>query len=111
MATRKTKSKKGFYFYLLMILVFSISIYVFNLQKVKSLYNVKNSKEEDLRKQLNEYNRVLVAYQQMSSEERIVKFATDSLGLIKSDSEFDKLIMNDYELKELLEKAGDKYDF
>lgn len=53
---------------------------------------------------------LLVEVQKLSSEDRIVKIAQDSLGLIRSSEDFDKIAIEEYQLKQIEKIINSKYD-
>ena len=84
--------------------------YIYTLEKVKSLSMEKIRKEEELIGKREQLEAQLVEIQQLSSEERIVDIAVDSIGLIRSLKPFETIPVNSMRVKQIKEIIERKYE-
>lgn len=84
--------------------------YVVLVGEIKSLNRQKLSKEELLTEKLNKVRESEVEVQRLSSEIRVVEYAKDSLGLVRSTAPFEVLSVNEAQIKQIEKIINSKYD-
>ncbi|MFC2134517.1 hypothetical protein ACFLTH_07865 [Bacteroidota bacterium] len=107
------KSKNSFSKHLIVIAgltAFSLFSYIYILEEVKAHSRIRIRKEEELVGKRDKLEAKLVEVQQLSSEERIVKIAEDSLGLIRSLKPFEVISVNESQVKQIKEIVDKNYE-
>lgn len=84
--------------------------YIYVMQGVKTLSTQKVRKEEELIGKRDQLEVRLVEAQQLSSEERIVKIVSDSLGLERSLKPYEVLNVSRSQIKQIEEIIEKKYE-
>ena len=88
----------------------SLFIYVLMTQEIKSLNKETIQKQEILLEKINKVNQKIVAVQQLSSEDRIINLAKESLGLIRKGEEFDRIRVDKYKSEQIEKIVNEKYE-
>ncbi|MGD8778766.1 MAG: septum formation initiator family protein [Ignavibacteria bacterium] len=89
--------------------VLGLFIYVMINHEIKLMNRIKANKEELLAQKNNKIRRYKVEVQKLSSEERIVKIAKDSLGLVRSDEIFENLFVDNKKIEQIEKLVNEKY--
>ena len=107
------KRKNSFSKHLIIIAgltAFFLFSYIYILEEVKANSRMKIRKEEELIGKKDKLEAKLVEVQQLSSEERIVKIAEESLGLIRSLKPFEIISINENQVKQIKKIVDKKYE-
>jgi cell division protein FtsL len=107
------KKKNSFIPMLLMtslVLIFSIFIYLFSVNEIKAMNKDKNILVEKLTQVSNKLETRIVEVQRLSSENRIVKIAKDSLGLIRSTKPYKTIYIDNDQIKQVNRIVNSKYE-
>ena len=96
------------------ILVVTVSLisftYVVTLSEIKRINKEKIYKQQVLNERKNRIEAKVVEIQKLTSEDRIVKFAKDSLGMIRPSENLDAIQVSKEQLKQIEKLVNDKYD-
>lgn len=85
-------------------------IYVASVTEIKRMNKEKIVKKELLNEKMNRLEAKIVDVQKLTSEERIVKFAQDSLGLIRPTENLDSIIISKDQADQIEKMLKEKYD-
>lgn len=98
--------------FLFVSLILSVAavIYVYLVAENKVLINEKVQKEEILYTKNNILAETLVEIQIYSSEERIVEYAKNNLGLVRDSEVFDKIIVDKKQVNSIVNLVNGKYE-
>ena len=95
-----------FFFGFAVIVLF---VYVFLLTEIKSMTKSKSLKQEELIDKKNKIEMNRVELQKLTSEERIVSFAQDSLSMFRPGTEIDSVTVNKQQLMYIINKLNERY--
>ena len=85
-------------------------IYVAVITEIKNMNRDKINKMEKLNDQKNRIEMEMVEIQKLTAEDRIVKFAQDSLGMIRPKENLDSLIVSKDQINQIKKLVNEKYD-
>lgn len=85
-------------------------IYVAVITEIKNMNKDKINKIEKLNDKLNQIELANVEVQRLTAEERIVKIAQDSLGLVRPEENFEVLQVSKDQIKQIEKFVNEKYD-
>ena len=85
-------------------------IYVASVTEIKRMNKEKIIKKDLLNEKMNRLEAKIVDVQKLTSEERIVKFAQDSLGLIRPTENPDSIIISKDQADQIEKILKEKYD-
>ena len=85
-------------------------IYVAVITEIKNMNRDKINKMEKLNDQKNRIEMEMVEIQKLTAEDRIVKFAQDSLGMIRPKENLDSLIVSKDQINQIEKLVNEKYD-
>ncbi len=107
--------KKDKFFYevlvvLLLTIVSAVFIHLYILTEIKSMAKEKVRLEEQLVTAQNKIERSIVELQRYSSEARIVEIAKKELGLIRSTKPFQRIVIEEDEVKKIERIVNSKYE-
>ncbi|MFA3782805.1 hypothetical protein ABRY23_07050 [Melioribacteraceae bacterium 4301-Me] len=89
---------------------FILFVYVMVFSEIKKLNLKKLKLAEQLSERKNKIELMKVDVQKLSTEERIVKIAEDSLGLIRATEQFEVLYLNSNLVKQIQRVVNQKYE-
>jgi hypothetical protein len=92
------------------ILTGALLIYVFLLEEVKTLSKLKADRLAVLEEKNNKIEQNIVSIQMLSSKERIMKIASDSLYMVVINPNEDTLVISRSEIEDLERRIDRKYD-
>jgi hypothetical protein len=95
---------------LIIIAAVILFVYVASVTEIKSMNKEKIIKLELLNEKMNRLETKLVDVQKLTSEERIVKFAQDTLGLIRPTENLDSIIISKDQADQIEKMLKEKYD-
>lgn len=95
---------------LIVITAVILFVHVASVTEIKSMNKEKIIKLELLNEKMNRLETKLVDVQKLTSEERIVKFAQDSLGLIRPTENLDSIIISKDQADQIEKMLKEKYD-
>ncbi len=84
--------------------------YVVTLTEIKRINKEKIYKRQLLNERKNRIEAKVVEIQKLTSEDRIVKFAQDSLGMIRLGDNLDAIQASIEQIKQIEKLVNDKYD-
>jgi len=84
--------------------------YVVTLTEIKRINKEKIYKQQVLNERRNRIEAKAVEIQKLTSEDRIVKFAQDSLGMIRPGGNLDAIQVSKEQIKQIEKLVNDKYD-
>jgi cell division protein FtsL len=93
----------------LVVLIFSIFIYLFSVSEIKAMNKQKNLLVERLNERTNKLETRTVEVQRLSSENRIVKMAKE-LGLIRSTKQYEILYIDSDQINQVNRIVNSKYE-
>jgi cell division protein FtsL len=94
----------------LIVLIFSIFIYLFSISEIKAMNKEKNLIVEKLTERTNKLETKIVEIQRLSSENRIVKIAKESLGLIRSTKQYEIIYIDIDQINQVNRIVNSKYE-
>lgn len=94
----------------LVVLIFSIFIYLFSVNEIKAMNKEKNSLVETLTERTNKLGTRIVEVQRLSSENRIVKIAKEELGLIRSTKQYEIIYIDSDQINQVNRIVNSKYE-
>ncbi len=109
MKKQKSSFFKAFLFTALPVVI-GLFIYVMINHEIKLMNRIKDNKEELLAQKNNKIRNYRVEVQKLSSEERIVSIARDSLGLVRGNEIFENLFVSNKKIDQIEKLVNDKYD-
>ena len=86
-------------------------IYVASVTEIKRMNKEKIIKKDLLNEKMNRLEAKIVDFQKLTSEERIVKYAQDSLGLIRPTENLDSIIISKDQADQIEKMLKEKYDY
>lgn len=84
--------------------------YVVTLTEIKRINKEKIYKQQVLNERKNRIEAKVVEIQKLTSEDRIVKFAQDSLGMVRPNDNLDAIQVSKEQIKQIEKLVSDKYD-
>ncbi len=87
-----------------------LSLYVFIHEENRAMLNDKIAKEEILHERRNKLEEKQVEVQKLTSEERIIKLASEKLGMIRIHEVVDTIFVNKNEIKQTENIIVGKYE-
>ncbi|MCF8241092.1 MAG: hypothetical protein K9J16_06880 [Melioribacteraceae bacterium] len=106
--------EKGTFFRKLVVSTFLLAltlfVYVFTLQEIKTLNKNREKKLELLKSKQSAIEQRKIEIQKLSAEDRIVKIASDSLGLVRSLKPFDVINVDRRKIEQIKRILEDKYE-
>ncbi len=85
-------------------------LYVAVITEIKNMNKDKINKIEKLNEKMNQIELSNVEVQRLTSEERIVKLAQDTLGLIRPKENLEVLHVSKEQIKQIEKLVNEKYD-
>jgi cell division protein FtsL len=107
------KKESNFYRHLytfLMILAAMVVSYAYLLENIKSMNKQLNYKQEELSAKEDKLKEKQVIYQQLISEERITKIASQELGLTRSDEPLDAIEIDKDKIERIKKIIENRYE-
>ncbi len=105
----KVSSLKNFIVIIAAIALFLFTYVVLNAE-IKRLSREKIIKQDMLSERLNRIEMKMVDVQKFTSEERIVKIALDSLGLVRPNENLEVILVSKEQIKQIEKLLNEKYD-
>ncbi|MFC2083881.1 hypothetical protein ACFLS9_02390 [Bacteroidota bacterium] len=96
--------------YIFVLIVFASFVHLILVNEIKSLRRQKASLEIKSNERINLVETNIVEVQKLSSEDRIVKIATDELGLEKYSESYEVMYINLEEIKQIEKNILSKYE-
>lgn len=84
--------------------------YVVVRSEIKRIARDKITKQEMLNERLNRIETMMVEIQKLTAEDRIVKIAVDSLGLIRPVENLELISVSKDQIKQIEKLLNEKYD-
>lgn len=84
--------------------------YVVVLTEIKRFNREKITRQEMLNEKLNRIEMKMVEIQKLTAEDRIVKIAQDSLGLIRPEENLEIITVSKEQIKQIEKIINEKYD-
>jgi cell division protein FtsB len=88
----------------------SIFIYVAILNEIKSLNKDRLNKTEVLAEKQNRIETLIVEIQKLTAEDRIVKFASDSLKMSRPKEILESIFVSKNQIRQIEKILKEKYD-
>lgn len=85
-------------------------IYVAVITEIKNMNKDKINKIEKMNEKMNQIELANVEVQRLTAEERIVKIAHDSLGLVRPNENFEVLQISKEQINQVEKFVNEKYD-
>jgi phosphopantetheine adenylyltransferase len=108
MSVKGTKLSR--FIFVVVVFAFFLFGYVVLLSEIKRMNREKISKQEALNERINRVEVKMVDIQKLTSENRIVKLAQDSLGLVRQDENLDSIIISKELINQIQKMINEKYD-
>lgn len=108
--SKKNNSFVSELLFFLIVFVGALFIYLFTLNEIRILSKSKDGLENLLSQKINDTEQLIVSVQRLSSEDRIVKIASDSLGLVRSNKVYEKLYIDENQIKRVERIVTSKYE-
>lgn len=105
----KGSSLKNFIIIVAAIALILLS-YVVVRSEIKRIARDKITKQEMLNERLNRIEMMMVEIQKLTAEDRIVKIAVDSLGLIRPVENLELISVSKDQIKQIEKLLNEKYD-
>lgn len=98
--------------FILFILLIAVGLFaqLYTANSIRSLTKIKRDLENTLLLEKDRMEDEVVELQKLQSEERIRKYAKENLGLIKAEKPFEKIFINNYRAKKIVQIVEKKYD-
>jgi hypothetical protein len=93
-----------------MILAAMVVSYAYLLENIKSMNKQLNYKQEELSAKEDKLKEKQVIYQQLISEERITKIASQELGLTRSDEPLDAIEIDKDKIERIKKIIENRYE-
>ena len=106
---KKGSSLKNFILGVTLIALVMLS-HVILITEIKRFNREKITKREMLNEKLNQEKAKFVDVQKLSSEDRIVKLAQDSLSLIRPTENLEIIVVPKDQIKQIEKLVNEKYD-
>jgi cell division protein FtsL len=84
--------------------------YVASITEIKRMKKEKITKQELLNERRNRLDDKSVDIQKLTAEDRIVKFAQDSLGLVRPVENLETIFISKEQIKQIEKLLNEKYD-
>lgn len=110
MNMKKNKSFIGTLSFFLSVLVGSLFVYLFTLNEIKLLNKEKDNLESLLSQKINKKEMLIVELQRISSEDRIVKIASESIGLVRSQEVYKTIYLDEKQVQRVTNIVNGKYE-
>ncbi|MBN1299737.1 MAG: hypothetical protein JW995_00850 [Melioribacteraceae bacterium] len=94
----------------LMIFIGSLFVYLFSLNEIKRFNKEIDTLQSLLREKINQKELYTVEVQRLMSEDRIVKIASDSLGLVRSGTIYKSIFVDEAQLARVNEIVNRRYE-
>ncbi|PKL89236.1 MAG: hypothetical protein CVV23_06195 [Ignavibacteriae bacterium HGW-Ignavibacteriae-2] len=107
---KKKKSFIGGLIFSLSVLVGTLFIYLFTLNEIKMLNKEKDNLETLLSQKISKREMLIVELQRISSEDKIVKIATESIGLKRSQEVYKKIYLDEKLVERVVNIVNKKYE-
>lgn len=104
------KSSTIRFLFIVFALAFLIFLHVATVNEIKNMKREKINKTELLNEKMNRIEMSTVEIQKLSSEERIIKIAKDSLGMLSPVENLKTIHVDKYQIKQLEKMLQEKYD-
>lgn len=91
-------------------MAFLLFMYVAVITEIKNMNKDKINKIEKLNEKMNQVELENVEIQRLTAEERIVKIAQDSLGLIRPKENLEVLQVSKEQIEQIKKLVNEKYD-
>ena len=105
---------KGFSLKNFIVIVATVALillsYVVVRSEIKRITRDKITKQEMLNERLNRIEMMMVEIQKLTAEDRIVKIAVDSLGLIRPVENLELISVSKDQIKQIEKLLNEKYD-
>lgn len=88
----------------------ALFIYVASLTEIKNMNRERLNKNESLAEKKNRIQSLFVEIQKLSAEDRIVKFAIDSLGMQRPFENLESIIVSKEQINQVEKITNGKYD-
>lgn len=108
--SRKNNSFVSELLFFLIVFVGALFIYLFTLNEIRILSKSKDNMEELLTQKINDAEQLIVSVQRLSSEDRIVRIAMDSMGLVRSPKNYEKLFIDENQIERVERIVNSKYE-
>ncbi|MCX7876635.1 MAG: cell division protein FtsL [Melioribacteraceae bacterium] len=95
---------------IIVVIAFSVFIYVFLISEIKRMNREKIIKQEILTERINKLEMYLVEVQKLTSESRIVSLAQDSLGLSRPEKNIEIISVSKNQIIQVENFIKGKYD-
>lgn len=105
-----TGTKLSRFIYVVVAFAFFLFSYVVLLSEIKRINRDKISRQEALNERINRVEAKMVEIQKLTSENRIVKLAQDSLGLIRPNENLETITVSKEQLNQIQKLINEKYD-
>jgi len=105
----KASSLTNFIFIIFLIAMF-LFVYVAVLNEIKNMSKEKINKIESLSEKQNRVQMKTVEIQKLTSEDRIVSLAKDSIGLMRPLENLDIIYVSPVQIKRIENFVKEKYD-
>ncbi|MGK9368137.1 septum formation initiator family protein [Melioribacter sp. Ez-97] len=98
------------FIFIVFVFAFLIFLHVATVNEIKNMTREKITKTELLNEKLNRIEMNTVEIQKLSSEERIVKIAKDTLGMLSPIENLNTIRVDKYQIEQLEKILQEKYD-
>ena len=88
----------------------ALFVYVAVVTEIKNMNKDRLNKIEKLNEEHNRVEAKMVEIQKLTAEDRIVKIARDSLGLIRPKENLETIQVSKEQIKEIEKLVNEKYD-
>ena len=107
---KKNNTFVGELFFFMILLIGSLFIYLFALSEIKVLSKEKDNLENLVSQKTNDKEQLLAELQILSSEDRIVRIAADSIGLVRSSKIYESIYVDELIIDRVGKIVEDKYE-
>jgi len=91
-------------------IAFILFLYVAVITEIKNMNRERLTKIEKLNEEHNRIEAKMVEIQKLTAEERIVRIAQDSLGLIRPKENLETIQVSKEQIKQIEKSVNEKYD-
>ncbi|MGK9477415.1 hypothetical protein [Melioribacter sp. OK-6-Me] len=105
-----SKSSTVRFLFIVFALAFLIFLHVATVNEIKNMKREKINKTELLNEKLNSIEMSTVEIQKLTSEEKIIKIAKDSLGMQGPIENLKTIHVDKYQIEQLEKILQEKYD-
>ena len=103
-------TKLSRFIFVVVTFAFFLFSYVVLLSEIKRMNREKISKQEALNERINRVEVKMVEIQKLTSENRIVKFAQDSLALFRPSENLETITISKEQIDQIQKIINEKYD-